>query len=110
MREEGGWIVAISFKTLVAAGIVAIVAGAGAGPARAQQFVPPNGNLGPFPPPVVCRHVGPCHCPWPRYPVYGYGYGYGYGWGYRPVARPIVVRPLVPASVFVPHGGYVVRR
>ena len=95
-----------TFKTLVAAGIVAIGALAGAGPARAQQFVPPNGNPGPFPPPVVCRHVGPCHCPRPWYP----GYGYGYGWGYRPVGRPFVVRPFVPARPFVSHGNYVIRR
>ena len=99
-----------TFKTLVAAGIVAIGALAGAGPARAQLFVPPIGNPGPFPPPVVCRHVGPCNCPRPWYPGYGYGYGYGYGWGYRPVGGPIVVRPFVPARPFVSHGNYVIRR
>jgi hypothetical protein len=102
-----------SFKALVATGIVALGALAGAGRAQAQQYVPPNGNPGPFPPPVVCRHVGPCHCPRPWYP--GYGYGYGYGWGYRPIARPIVggpivVRPPVPAPVAVPRGRYVGRR
>src|SRR5262249_61789547 len=94
-----------TFKTLVAAGIVALGALAGAGQARAQQFVPPNGNPGPFPPPVVCRHVGPCHCPRPWYP----GYGYGYGWGYRPVGGPLLVPAFLPAPAFVfhrPRGGY----
>ena len=74
----------INFRTLVAAGIVAIGTLAGAGSASAQQFVPPNGNPGPFPPSVVCRHTGPCHCSRPWYPGYSYGYPYGYGWGYRP--------------------------
>ena len=98
---------AINFKNLVAAGIVAIGTLAGAGSARAQGL-PPNGNPGPFPPPVVCRHVGPCHCPRPWYPGYGYGYGYGhgYGWGYSPVRRPIVVRPFIPVRPFVAHDGY----
>jgi len=100
---------AIKFKTLVAAGVVAIGTLAAAAEARAQLFVPPNGNPGPFPPPVVCRHIGPCHCPRPWYP----GYRYGYGWGYRPVGGPIVVRPFVPARPYVfygPRGGHVVRR
>ena len=108
---------AIKFKTLVAAGVVAIGTLAGAGEARAQLFLPPNGNPGPFPPSVVCRHIGPCHCRRPWYPGYGYGYGhgygYGYGWGYRPVGRPVVVRPFVSArpSVFYgPRGGHVGRR
>ena len=96
---------AINFKNLMAAGIVALGTLAGAGSARAQSF-PPNGNPGPFPPPVVCRHVGPCHCPRPWYPGYGYGYGYGYGWGYSPVRRPIVVRPFIPVRPFVSYGGY----
>jgi hypothetical protein len=94
---------AINFKNLVAAGIVAIGTLAGAGSARAQGL-PPNGNPGPFPPPVVCRHVGPCNCPRPWYP--GYGYGYGHGWGYSPVRRPIVVRPFIPVRPFVSHDGY----
>jgi hypothetical protein len=101
MQTKGEWTMAINFKNLVAAGIVAIGTLAGAGSARAQSF-PPNGNPGPFPPPVVCRHVGPCHCPRPWYP----GYGYGYGWGYSPVRRPIVVGPFIPVRPFVSHGGY----
>jgi hypothetical protein len=94
---------AINFKNLMAAGILALGTLAGAGSARAQSF-PPNGNPGPFPPPVVCRHVWPCHCPRPWYP------GYGYGWGYFPVRRPIVVRPFIPTRPFVYHGGYGVHR
>jgi hypothetical protein len=107
MRIKGEWTMAINFKNLVAAGIVAIGTLAGAGSAQAQSF-PPYGNPGPFPPPVVCRHVGPCHCLRPWYPVYGYGYGYGRG--YFPVARPIVVRPFIPVRPFVYHGGHVVHR
>ena len=106
---------AIKFKTLVAASVVAIGTLAGAGEARAQLFVPPNGNPGPFPPPVVCRHIGPCHCPRPWYPGYGYGYGYpyGYGWGYRPGSgyRPGwgygYVRPF---GFDGPRGGHVYHR
>jgi hypothetical protein len=96
---------AINFKILVAAGIVAIGTLAGTGSARAQSL-PPNGNPGPVPPPVVCRHVGPCHCPRPWYP----GYGYGYGSRYFPAGRPIVVRPYIPVRPFVYHGGHVVHR
>ena len=66
-------------KSLVAAGVVAIGCLAAAAPARAQQFLPPNGNPGPFRP-RACGHVGPCHCPRPWYPGYGGGYG-GYGHG-----------------------------
>ena len=65
---------AINFKNLVAACIVALGSLAAAGSARAQSFAP-NGNPGPFSPPV-CRHVGPCHCLRPWYPAYGYGLGY----------------------------------
>ena len=98
---------AINFKTLAAASIVAIVSLAGAGSASAQQFVPPNGNPGPFPPPVVCRHVGPCHCLRPWYPGYGYGYRYGYGWGYRPGWGYGYVRPF---GSYGYRGGYVYHR
>ena len=100
---------AINFKNLVAAGIMAIGTLAGAGSARAQYFAP-NGNPGPFPPPIVCRHVGPCNCRRPWYPGYTYGHGYGYGWEYFPVRRPFVVRPFIPARPFVYHGGYGVHR
>lgn len=100
---------AINFKNLVAAGIVAIGTLAGAGSARAQYFVP-NSNPGPFPPPVVCRHVGPCNCPRPWYPGYVYGQGHGFGWGYFPVRRPIVVRPFIPVRPFVYYGGHGVHR
>ncbi len=51
MRTKGEWTMAINFKNLAAAGIVAIGTLAGAGSARAQYFAP-NGNPGPFPPPV----------------------------------------------------------
>jgi hypothetical protein len=107
----------INFKNLVAAGIVAIGTLAGAGSARAQSF-PSNGNPGPFPPPVVCRHVGPCHCPRPWYSGY-YGHGREYFPVGRPpivvrpfipVGRPIVVRPFVPVRSFVYHGGHAVHR
>jgi len=70
-------------KALVVAGVVAI-GGLAASPARAQYF-PANGNPGPFPP-RACGHVGPCRCPRPWYPGYGWGYGgsgWGYGHGYR---------------------------
>ena len=67
-------------KSLVAAGVVAI-GSLVAAPARAQQFLPPNGNPGPFPP-RACGHVGPCHCVRPWYPGYGRGPGWGPGWGY----------------------------
>jgi hypothetical protein len=72
-------------KALVVAGVVAIGGLMASSPARAQQFLPPNGNPGPFPP-RACGHVGPCPCPRPWSPGHGWGsghgYGYGYGWGY----------------------------
>jgi hypothetical protein len=72
---------ASGLKTLVAAGVMAIGGLVVAGPARAQ-YLPPNGNPGPFPPRPVCRHIGPCSCPRPWYAVPGWGYGYGPAWGY----------------------------
>ena len=82
-----------NLKNLVAAGVVAIGGLMAAGSAQAQQYLPPNGNPGPFPP-QTGGWCGPdLSVPWT---LVGWlrrlglrrlwrrlRWGWGYGGGYR---------------------------
>ena len=68
-----------NLKNLVVVVAVAVGGLLASGPARAQ-YLPPNGNPGPFPPRTGGRHGTYPYGPWGwNYGGWNYGWGFGYG-------------------------------